>query len=478
MDAISYSYADKAQKRIKKFIENPDSTSGVVTVPTTIAAGETITIPAGRMAVLPDLQIDGDLVVDGEVFIPSGATFGGVVEKVASIDNAIVRFDGTSGAVQNSGVTIDDNNNVVIPGSSSGTNGGAFVLVKNGATSNIGIGNYSALNGGAYDATSTIWCNGGLNITDNTTSRIKIDSAGNVGIGVTPAAWTSTDKALQIGSTTAIFNYTNNTYNRNNAYRDNSGVNRYLTNGYATSFDSVINGSYIWSIAPVGTAGNAITWTTAMILDTSGSLTVGGNSTMSVINAKYDASNYIYTQARNTADTTEVFISLIGGVKRSAILANGTFQSATNVYGSTSDIKLKENVVDTTPKLDKLMQVQVRNFNYIGQEDKQIGVIAQEIEQIFPSVVFETKDTKQVEVTKQRVIPAVEEVKDEEGNVITEAKTESIEEYTEIETQETGEVTKNVKYSIIYMMMLKGMQEQQEIINDLKSRIEILEGAK
>ena len=63
------------------------------------------------------------------------------------------------------------------------------------------------------------------------------------------------------------------------------------------------------------------------------------------------------------------------------------------------------------------------------------------------------------------------EVKDEEGNVITEAKPESIEEYTEIETQETGETTKNVKYSIIYLMMLKGMQEQQAIIDDLKARI-------
>ena len=49
------------------------------------------------------------------------------------------------------------------------------------------------------------------------------------------------------------------------------------------------------------------------------------------------------------------------------------------------------------------------------------------------------------------------------------------EEYTEFETQETGEVTKNVKYSVIYMMMLKAMQEQQEIINDLKVRVEKLE---
>lgn len=42
-------------------------------------------------------------------------------------------------------------------------------------------------------------------------------------------------------------------------------------------------------------------------------------------------------------------------------------------------------------------------------------------------------------------------------------------------TSIAAETTKNVKYSVIYMMMLKGMQEQQAIINDLKARIEVLE---
>ena len=194
------------------------------------------------------------------------------------------------------------------------------------------------------------------------------------------------------------------------------------------------------------------------------------------------AGSFVYIRRYALNNTTPVYEHQVVGERKAAILANGAFQSATNVYGSTSDIKLKEKIVNTSPKLDKLMQVQVRNFNYIGQEDKQIGVIAQEIEEIFPSLVFETKDTKQVEVTKERIIPAVEEVKDEEGNVITEAKPESIEEYIETETQETGEVTKNVKYSIIYMMMLKGMQEMRaeytSEIEALKSRIEILEGAK
>ena len=82
MDAISYSLADKQAKRIKKIINEPDSTSGVVTVPKVIPAGETITIPAGRTAVLPNVQVDGTLTVDGDLFVPSGATAGDLENQI------------------------------------------------------------------------------------------------------------------------------------------------------------------------------------------------------------------------------------------------------------------------------------------------------------------------------------------------------------------------------------------------------------
>lgn len=74
MDAVSYSLASKQAQRIEKFIENPDSTSGIVTVPKTIESGETVTVPAGRVAVLPNVVVDGTLNIDGEVFIPSGSS--------------------------------------------------------------------------------------------------------------------------------------------------------------------------------------------------------------------------------------------------------------------------------------------------------------------------------------------------------------------------------------------------------------------
>ena len=75
MDIISLNEAATANERIEKFIKDPDSDSGIVTVPKVIGAGENVTVPAGRVAVLPNVQVDGTLNVegDGEIFVPSGS---------------------------------------------------------------------------------------------------------------------------------------------------------------------------------------------------------------------------------------------------------------------------------------------------------------------------------------------------------------------------------------------------------------------
>lgn len=75
MDAVSYSHSAKQAQRIEKFIKDPDSTSGIVTVPKVIGAGESVTVPAGRVAVLPNVQVDGTLNIEGEVFILSGGSY-------------------------------------------------------------------------------------------------------------------------------------------------------------------------------------------------------------------------------------------------------------------------------------------------------------------------------------------------------------------------------------------------------------------
>lgn len=59
-----------------------------------------------------------------------------------------------------------------------------------------------------------------------------------------------------------------------------------------------------------------------------------------------------------------------------------------------SDARLKENVEDAEPMLDRLMQVEFRRYNWIGSEDrhKEFGVIAQELQPHFPDLVGKGAD--------------------------------------------------------------------------------------
>lgn len=106
--------------------------------------------------------------------------------------------------------------------------------------------------------------------------RMRIDSAGNLGLGVTPSAWQSTRTALQVGARGSLSSITGTTTLGNNFYND--GTNWvYLATASAGMYQVSAN-SHLWYVAPSGTAGTAITWTQAMTLDASGRLLIGVTS--------------------------------------------------------------------------------------------------------------------------------------------------------------------------------------------------------
>ena len=75
------------------------------------------------------------------------------------------------------------------------------------------------------------------------------------------------------------------------------------------------------------------------------------------------------------------------------VQADGNALNFNNSYGALSDVSIKENIEDATPKLDALKQVRVVNFNRIGDPDnKQIGMVAQELEAIWPKLISEDQD--------------------------------------------------------------------------------------
>jgi hypothetical protein len=105
--------------------------------------------------------------------------------------------------------------------------------------------------------------------------RLRLDSSGNLGLGVTPSAWGASAKALQVGSYVALVNYTNYLDLSSNVYFDSAY--RYLNTNAATKY-SQTSGQHLWFNAPSGTAGNAISFTQAMTLDASGRLGIGTTS--------------------------------------------------------------------------------------------------------------------------------------------------------------------------------------------------------
>ena len=104
--------------------------------------------------------------------------------------------------------------------------------------------------------------------------KMRLDSAGNLGLGVTPSAWTFS--SLSIGGQAASFAGDANTvYAQANAYY-NAGW-KYVGTGYAGQYqiDRAVTALHKWYTAPSGTAGDPITFTQAMTLTAAGNLLVG-----------------------------------------------------------------------------------------------------------------------------------------------------------------------------------------------------------
>jgi hypothetical protein len=178
-----------------------------------------------------------------------------------------------------------------------------------GTTANIaGVATFSAGSAAAPAITTTGDTNTGIwfpaadtiAFTEGGVESMRIDSAGNLGLGVTPSGWVAGSNAFQVGSRASLFALGDGrTVVGNNTFYD--GSYKYIATATASLYTQV-SGQHIWLQAASGTAGNAITFTQAMTLNASGDLGIGTTSPRS----KLDVSGNVYVGASGA--TTSVII--------------------------------------------------------------------------------------------------------------------------------------------------------------------------
>ena len=151
---------------------------------------------------------------------------------------------------------------------------------------------------------------------------MTLSGAGNLGLGVTPSAWNASYKAAQVGMG-ALWSTTsgNDTFLSSNIFYD--GAFKYISNGNATNYNQYL-GRHVWFTSPVGTAGNTISFTTAMTLEATGNLLIGtttdnGNKLQVSGGASLTGvltQNGVYTRSKTqsgTANSSNSIFSIVYG---------------------------------------------------------------------------------------------------------------------------------------------------------------------
>jgi hypothetical protein len=116
-------------------------------------------------------------------------------------------------------------------------------------------------------------------IADST--KLTLDSSGNLGLGVTPSAWGGGFIGFQIKNSMSLWSGTGSAaYYSNNVYYDGTS-RKYVSSATAAEYEQG-GGIHSWKTAASGTAGDAISFTQAMTLDASGRFMIGTTTPLDI----------------------------------------------------------------------------------------------------------------------------------------------------------------------------------------------------
>jgi hypothetical protein len=152
---------------------------------------------------------------------------------------------------------------------------GNSILNLEGSTTNNGVmrfrnGTTGALSGLVGDNSKDL-----VFEANGATERMRLDAAGNLGLNVTPPAHGSSERSIDIGTTVGFGRQSDGALVANfNAYLNASAQYIYRISSSASRYEQLA-GQHKFFTAASGTAGNQITFTQAMTLDSSGNLGIG-----------------------------------------------------------------------------------------------------------------------------------------------------------------------------------------------------------
>jgi hypothetical protein len=209
-----------------------------------------------------------------------------------------------------------------------------------------------------------------LNIITNDAIRATIDSSGNVGIGATSLSNKLTVNGDQVLLANGELKFADATNNQVSTIRNSGGT--------STSQLEFLTAS-----------------TERMRIDSSGNLLIG-KSAAALSNAGVRIQNYSGTQG-------VVYISktVSGNVNALANYHNGTYVGGINYsdtatsFPTSSDQRLKENIVDAPSASDDIDAIQVRSFDWKADGSHQkYGMVAQELQTVAPEAVTGNADSE------------------------------------------------------------------------------------
>jgi hypothetical protein len=269
--------------------------------------------------------------------------------------------------------------------------------------------------------------------TNGTTDAVIIDTAQNVGVGVTPSAWASgTYKAFQISGGGAISGSTGQV-NFSQNFVGEAGGEKYIATAAASSYAQAL-GVHKWFNAPSGTAGNTITFTQAMTLDASGNLLVGTTSLLGAsdtgtthIAGGGASTNQPTLYLRNPASTAGRYWKVGPTNDAGFIIYNDSNTGQYQVYGATSwtassDERLKTNLAPIENAAQKVSSLRAVTGRY-KTDDENVSrsfLIAQDVQAVLPEAVdVQNNEQNTLGLRYTEVIPLLVAAIKEQQAVIT-----------------------------------------------------------